>query len=30
MENGLDKFWPATFRHEPQPTNPAAFGDLGY
>jgi signal transduction histidine kinase/ligand-binding sensor domain-containing protein len=27
-ENGLDKFWPATFRHEPQLTNPAAFGDL--
>ena len=27
-EKGLDKFWPATFRHEPQLTNPAAFGDL--
>lgn len=27
-ENGLDKFWPATLRLEPELTNPAAFGDL--
>jgi signal transduction histidine kinase/ligand-binding sensor domain-containing protein len=27
-ENGLDRFWPATLRFEPQLTNPAAFGDL--
>lgn len=27
-ENGLDRFWPATFRFEPELTNPAAFGDL--
>lgn len=27
-ENGLDRFWPATLRHEPQLARPAAFGDL--
>lgn len=27
-ENGLDKFWPATLRLEPELTNTAAFGDL--
>jgi signal transduction histidine kinase/streptogramin lyase len=27
-ENGLDRFWPASFRYEPELTNPAAFGDL--
>lgn len=27
-ENGLDRFWPATLRFEPQLTRPAAFGDL--
>ena len=27
-ENGLDRFWPATLRFEPQLANPAAFGDL--
>lgn len=27
-ENGLDRFWPATLRFEPQLTEPAAFGDL--
>jgi signal transduction histidine kinase/ligand-binding sensor domain-containing protein len=27
-ENGLDRFWPATLRFEPQLADPAAFGDL--
>jgi signal transduction histidine kinase/streptogramin lyase len=27
-ENGLDRFWPATLRFEPQLAAPAAFGDL--
>lgn len=27
-ENGVDRFWPATLRFEPQLTDPAAFGDL--
>jgi signal transduction histidine kinase/ligand-binding sensor domain-containing protein len=27
-ENGLDRFWPATLRFEPQLAEPAAFGDL--
>jgi signal transduction histidine kinase/ligand-binding sensor domain-containing protein len=27
-EDGLDRFWPATVRVEPQLGNPAAFGDL--
>jgi signal transduction histidine kinase/ligand-binding sensor domain-containing protein len=27
-EGGLDRFWPATIRFEPQLTDPAAFGDL--
>ena len=27
-ENGLDRFWPATIRVEPELTHPAAFGDL--
>ncbi|NYT41461.1 hypothetical protein HZY97_11880 [Sphingomonas sp. R-74633] len=27
-ENGLDRFWPATLRYEPQLAQPAAFGDL--
>ena len=27
-ENGLDRFWPATLRREPQLAAPAAFGDL--
>ena len=27
-ENGLDRFWPATLRFEPQLAKPAAFGDL--
>jgi signal transduction histidine kinase/ligand-binding sensor domain-containing protein len=27
-QNGLDRFWPATLRLEPQLTEPAAFGDL--
>jgi signal transduction histidine kinase len=27
-ENGLDRFWPATLRFEPELTHPAAFGDL--
>ena len=27
-ENGLDRFWPATLRADPQLTAPAAFGDL--
>jgi signal transduction histidine kinase/ligand-binding sensor domain-containing protein len=27
-ENGLDRFWPATLRYEPQLATPAAFGDL--
>lgn len=27
-ENGLDRFWPATLRYEPQLADPAAFGDL--
>ncbi|HTU09963.1 MAG TPA: triple tyrosine motif-containing protein [Allosphingosinicella sp.] len=27
-ENGLDRFWPATLRAEPELTRPAAFGDL--
>jgi signal transduction histidine kinase/ligand-binding sensor domain-containing protein len=27
-ENGLDRFWPATLRFEPQLSAPAAFGDL--
>lgn len=27
-ENGLDKFWPATLRSEPELSKPAAFGDL--
>ena len=26
--NGLDRFWPATLRFDPQLTDPAAFGDL--
>jgi signal transduction histidine kinase/ligand-binding sensor domain-containing protein len=27
-EDGLDKFWPATLHHEPELSQPAAFGDL--
>jgi signal transduction histidine kinase/ligand-binding sensor domain-containing protein len=27
-ENGLDRFWPATLRFEPELADPAAFGDL--
>jgi signal transduction histidine kinase len=27
-ENGLDRFWPATVRFEPELADPAAFGDL--
>ena len=27
-EKGVDRFWPATLRFEPQLTDPAAFGDL--
>jgi signal transduction histidine kinase/ligand-binding sensor domain-containing protein len=27
-ENGLDRFWPATLRFQPQLAEPAAFGDL--
>ena len=27
-ENGLDRFWPATLRFEPQLAEPASFGDL--
>ena len=27
-ENGLDRFWPATVRLEPELAHPAAFGDL--
>jgi signal transduction histidine kinase/ligand-binding sensor domain-containing protein len=27
-ENGLDRFWPATLRLEPELDDPAAFGDL--
>jgi signal transduction histidine kinase/ligand-binding sensor domain-containing protein len=27
-ENGLDRFWPATLRYEPQLAQAAAFGDL--
>jgi signal transduction histidine kinase/ligand-binding sensor domain-containing protein len=27
-DNGLDRFWPATLRFEPELTHPAAFGDL--